>query len=367
MKKRKKLIILSGGGTGGSVSPLLGLYETLVKTQYRDEFEFLWLGGTSGPEKEMVLALNIPYKVIMNGKLRRYFSWKNFSDIARIAAGFFQSLDIIFFNRPDLIIAAGSFISVPLAWAGWVCRVPIIVHQQDVRPGLANLLMAPFARVVTKALDVQFANFDAKAVQTGNPLRAEILNSVFDQQKFKHIFGLKSNRPVLLFIGGGTGALVLNQLVENNIDKLLEKYQVIHIAGKNKSSVGILPRQGYYKYEFLDAKQLSAFYRIADVIITRCGLGTLSEIAYLGKPAILVPLPDSHQEDNAEFFYRQKAAIVLDQKDISSEGLFKALEIIIGNELKRNELSANIKKIMPANANGRFVEIMISLIRKSGS
>lgn len=365
MKKRKKLIILSGGGTGGSVSPLLGIYETLVQTQYRNEFEFLWIGGASGPEKEMVLALNIPYKAIMNGKLRRYFSCKNFSDIARIAAGFFQSLSMISFNRPDLIIVAGSFISAPLVWAGWVCRVPIIVHQQDVRPGLANLLMAPFARVITKALDVPFASFDDKAVQTGNPLRAEMLNDVFDQQKFKHIFGLNNDRPTLLFIGGGTGALVLNQLVESNIDKLLEKYQVIHVAGKNKSNAGILPRQGYYKYEFLDAKQLSAFYRIADVVITRCGLGALSEVAYLGKPAILVPLPDSHQEDNAEFFYRQKAAIVLDQKEISGEALLKAIETIIGNELKRDELSANIKKIMPANANGRFVEIIISLIGKN--
>lgn len=364
MKNNRKKIILTGGGTGGSVSPLLAIYETVINTSRKNEFDFLWVGGLSGPEKEMVNFLNIPYRPIPSGKFRRYFSWKNFVDIFGIFFGFLRSLFIIMFERPDLIIAAGSFISVPFVWAGWIYRVPIIIHQQDVKTGLANKLMAPFASVITKSLDVPFEKYERKTRLIGTPLREEVLNNVFDVQKFKEIFGLEGSKPVLLVIGGGTGALALNKLIEDNLDNLIEKFQLIHVVGKHKSNENILPRRGYYKYEFLDVKQLSAFYRIADIVITRCGMGVLSEISYMGKSAILVPLPDSHQEDNAKYFFDRKAAIVLDQSEINSGILNKTLENLIADEDKKNELVSNIKTIMPDDANGKMLEIIISMLKK---
>jgi len=393
MVYENKKILLTGGGTGGSVSPLLAIAEELKKT-YRhceelaasDEaisvsataeiatlrrggfarndirFSFLFLGTKNGPEKEMVASAaqstgdqeGIKFKAIFSGKLRRYFSFKNLSDLFLIIAGLFQSFFIILKWKPDLIISAGSFVSVPIIWAGWILRVPILIHQQDVRPGLANKLMAPFAKIITVTFEESLKDYGKKAVWTGNPSRS--------MEHITHnIFNFKNDLPVVLVIGGGTGAMAINELIWKSLNELIKFCQIIHIAGKNKIhySEFIIQNSNYQSFEFLNANQIAGAYAASDIVVSRAGLGVLTELSNLGKPAILIPIPNSHQEDNAEIFGQAEAAIILNQKKLTSDILVGNIKKLLEDKFLKSKLSENIKRVIKTGANELIAEIII--------
>jgi UDP-N-acetylglucosamine--N-acetylmuramyl-(pentapeptide) pyrophosphoryl-undecaprenol N-acetylglucosamine transferase len=362
MKYATKKILLTGGGTAGSVSPLLAIANELRITNppagragYELRIDFLWLGTNSGLERQMVERDSIKFKAIASGKLRRYFSWRNFFDLFLIKLGFFQSFFIILKWRPDLVITAGSFVSVPVIWAAWILRVPIVVHQQDARPGLANKLMAPFARVVTVTFKESLAYFGRKAVWTGNITR-----------NMEHVtcnnFNLKRGLPVVLIIGGGTGAMAINELVWGALSELIEFCQIIHVTGKNKISRYKNQDARYKQYEFLNIDQMAAAYAAADLVVSRAGMGVLTELSYLGKPVIIIPMPDSHQEDNAEIFQNKNAAIVLEQKKLTPTALVEEIKKLLADEKLRGQLGENIRTVMKKGANKEMAEIINRLI-----
>jgi UDP-N-acetylglucosamine--N-acetylmuramyl-(pentapeptide) pyrophosphoryl-undecaprenol N-acetylglucosamine transferase len=368
-----KKILLTGGGTGGSVMPLLAIVDELTSGSDGTRYDFLWLGTKSGPEKEMIEKEDIRFIAIANGKLRRYFSWRNFIDPFLIKIGFWQAFFIMLKWRPDLVISAGSFVGVPVVWAAWVLRVPVLIHQQDVRPGLANKLMAPFARVITVTFEKSLEDYGQKAVWAGNPVRSKKLSPPQRdparagevRSKNYEKFGLKENLPVVLVIGGGTGALAINELVGQSIEELTKFCQIIHITGKDK---GIGYPRGYsipyyHTFEFLNAEQIAKAYAITDVVVSRCGMGTLTELSYLGKPAILIPIPDSHQEDNAKVFYQLKAAIVLDQNELTPENFVSNIKKLVYDSQLRNKLRNNIKQIIKPGANKEIAKIIKELIK----
>ncbi|MBU4014724.1 glycosyltransferase, partial [Patescibacteria group bacterium] len=169
MQKNIKKILLTGGGTGGSVAPLLAISDVGCRMSDVGKFKFTWIGTRNGVEKQMVQKENIKFISIASGKFRRYFSIKNFIDLFKIIFAFFQSLAILIKEKPALVMSAGSFVSVPVVWAAWLLRVPVLIHQQDVRHGLANKLMAPFANVITVTFEKSLADYGKKAVWTGNP------------------------------------------------------------------------------------------------------------------------------------------------------------------------------------------------------
>src|SRR6056297_3428496 len=335
-------VFLTGGGTGGSVSPLLAVKEELEKRGHK--INYFWIGGREGVEKEMVEALNkeekqIQYISIPAGKWRRYFSLKNFFDLFKIFTGFLKSLFLILRYRPKLVMSAGSFVSVPVVWAAWLFRRPVLIHQQDVRPGLANKLMAPFARVITTAFEKSQEDYGKKARCVGNPIRMNL-----DSSKKEAYFQIKKEFPVVLIVGGGTGAQFLNDLVENNLAELTKLAQVIHVTGKGKASREI--HEHYSAFEFLSHNLMLEALGKADLVISRSGLGFLTELSYFGSPAILIPKPGSHQEDNARVFAEKKAALILKQKEISSEKFLSSVEEVLKDKDLRKQLSERIKRVI---------------------
>jgi len=349
-----KKILLTGGGTGGSVSPLLAIYESLVEKQAK--FEFLWIGTKNGPEKKMVEEVGINFKTIASGKLRRYFSWKNLEDLFKIFFGTIQSIFIIIKFKPDLVISAGSFVSVPVVFVAWFFRVKILIHQQDLRPGLANNLMSFFANVITVTFEKSLCDYGKKAQYIGNPVR-----KIF-YQKLNSVNNFKNNLPIVLIIGGGTGSLVLNKIVQNSLAELTKICQVIHLTGKGKVLKNKTKIKNYQSFEFCNTAQIASLLQAAEIVVSRCGISTLTELSFLSKPSLLIPLANTHQEDNANFFGELKASIALEEKNLSKAEFLNNIKNLLQNKLLRDKLAHNIHKVIKKNANNEMVKIIMSLI-----
>jgi len=381
MKKnnnKKVKIFLTGGGTGGSVSPLLAISDGLTPQpplpagrggdRSDVSYDFLWVGSRQGPERGMVEKAGIKFKPISGGKLRRYFSWRNFIDPVFIVAGFFQSFFIILKSRPSLVISAGSFISVPVVWAAWICRVPILIHQQDARAGLANKLMAPFAKVVTVTFKKSLKDYGGKAVWAGNPVRLSIVDCRLSIEELEKRFNTKKDLPVVLVIGGGTGAMAINRLVEQSLGDLVKICQIIHITGKNKKEPVSEARESssfYQSFEFLETSRVAEAYGLADLVVSRCGMGVLTELSYLGKPSILIPIPNSHQEENAQIFKDQEAAVVLNQNELTPKKFISNLKRLLDDNVLRSKLRNNISGVIKRGANERMIKIIERIIHNS--
>lgn len=340
----------------GSVSPLIAVFLEMKKQG--NDFEAIWVGTKDGPEKEFIASYDIPYMAISGGKLRRYFSWQNFFDPFFVIIGFFQSLFIVIKQRPSVIVTAGGFISVPLVWAGWLWRVPSLVHQQDVRPGLANILMAPFAKAITVTFEESLRFFSKKkTIQTGNPARSDMLGG--DKDSSYGFFNFEKNIPVILILGGGTGASKINQLVFQSLQALVEFCQVIHLTGKGKNEI-IAQHARYRVYEFLTS-DLNQAFALADLVICRAGMSTLTELSILKKPMIIIPIPGTHQEDNALAYAKNNAAIIFEQNSLTAENFAQKIRNILLDKPSLNNLSRNAGKIMVSNAAALLSEKILAI------
>lgn len=350
-------IILSGGGTGGSVVPLLAVTEEIKKQ--KPQTEFLFIGTRKGvPEKKMIQTVKIPYQPIFSGKLRRYFSLKNVADLFLILFGFFQSIFLILKFKPQAIFSAGGFVAVPLSLAGWLLGVPIFIHQQDLVPGLANKLIAPLAKKITVSFPVSLKSFKrTKAVLTGNPVRPEIFQG--KKQKAVEMFGLEENLPLLLIIGGGTGAKDLNNLIFQIVPDLAGFCQVIHLTGPGKGMVDKkLNQSRYHQVEFLTV-EMPDVYQAADLVVCRAGLGTLTELSVLQKPAILIPIPDSHQEANAEYFKEKAGTVLLYQKILTPKVLLEKIKKMIESPDDLKNLGDKIYQLAHPRAGKEIGKIIL--------
>ncbi|MEA2088319.1 MAG: UDP-N-acetylglucosamine--N-acetylmuramyl-(pentapeptide) pyrophosphoryl-undecaprenol N-acetylglucosamine transferase [Patescibacteria group bacterium] len=360
-------ILLTGGGTMGSVMPLVAIMEQMKND--KANHCFLFIITKNGPEKKFLEKKGVDVKPIFSGKFRRYFSFKNFIDPFLILIGFFLSFFIILKFKPDIILSAGSFVSVPVIFAGKILRVPILIHQMDVRKGLANKIMAPFADKITVGFEKSLNDYPKnKTVWTGNPVRKElrITNYELRQPKagqllaeIKNEFNLIDNLPTLLVLGGGTGAMAINNLIKNNLEKLTEFCQIIHITGKNKS-IKIAFNKKYHSFEFL--QDTIKTYAVSDAIVSRCGIGVLSELSAFKKPSILIPISDSHQEENADIFSRADAAIILNQKNITDDIFIETVKKILYNKDVKDRLSKNISEIFKADGTEKIIEIIKTII-----
>lgn len=359
MKKNDhKKIIFSGGGTAGSVTPLLAIFDELKS---ETDFDFLWVGTKTGPEKEMVEKEGIRFQAIQSGKLRRYFSWRNLVDVFKIKIAFWQAVYLVIKERPSLVMSAGSFVSVPIAWAAWLFRVPVLIHQQDVQAGLANKLMAPFASVVTVTFEKSKKDYGDKATWVGNPVRGVINEHRMTRREAVQKLGFREDWPVVLIMGGGTGSLAINKLVEANVEKLAKFTQIIHISGgKKKIEAPEIPGVRFFK--FLDTTGMLKAFTAADLVVSRCGLGTLTELSLLGKPAILVPMPNSHQEENARVFETQEAAVVLEQKTLNDKKFVVEIKDLLLDKELQEKLKKNIKEVIKAGGIKDLVKIIKKII-----
>lgn len=295
MKQIKCRVMLTGGGSGGPTTPLLGLVETL-QDKANVSCEFLFLGSQNGPEEAMVEESGIPFLKIPSGKLRRYWDWQNLRDPFLVIGGFFAGLYHLLRFRPDIVVSAGSFVSVPVAFAAFLIRIPHLIIQMDVRPGLANRLMTPFSFGAVCYFEKSMHTFKNVPLQqiVGPVVRQNIVDS--DSKRAEKQFGLDPNRPLLLITGGGQGAGQLNRMVELWLQTWLTKWQVVHLKGNNDSEP-FMEDPHYHPFEFIQ-KGMGDLLARSDLVITRAGMGTLGELSVLAKDALVIPIQGTHQEDN---------------------------------------------------------------------
>ncbi|MFA6253077.1 MAG: UDP-N-acetylglucosamine--N-acetylmuramyl-(pentapeptide) pyrophosphoryl-undecaprenol N-acetylglucosamine transferase [Patescibacteria group bacterium] len=340
MSDKKPKILLVGGGTLGSVSPLLA-----VALEF--PAEYLFVCSPHGPERKLIEANNIPLVTLRAGKWRRYFSWQNLADIFWFKISFWRSLGIIRKFKPDLILTAGSFVAVPVAFSGWFCRVPVVVHQQDILVGLANKIMAPLAKVITVTFPEQKNSFHNKnkIVVTGNPVRK--------------IVASENPAKIILITGGGLGARGLNEFVKEFIPYLSSYYPVHHILGQENWDQRAR-QENYTAHQFVTSEMLDLMSR-AELIISRAGMQTITEVARLSKALVLVPMPNSHQEQNAVFLAKHNAAYLVKQGQ--HQIMARYLEKLLNNNDLRNGLASNLHNLFPKQAIENYVEVIKKLLK----
>lgn len=339
VKPKSLTVLLAGGGTLGSVSPLLAVIERA--RQQKRPWTFTFVGTRSGPERQLLEPFDVSYRPITGAKLRRYFSWHNGLLPFTLARAIGESIRILKKVKPDVVLAAGSFVAVPVAWAARMLHIPMVIYQMDVRPGLANRLIARVATHIVVAFRHHIYTFNRdKTTAIGMIARPSVLRA--RRAESLETLGLSTDRPVVLIVGGGTGAKALNHKVAAVAQQLTKRAQIIHITGAGKELPVTAPH--YHQYAFL-GELMPAALAAADVVVTRGGLATISELTALGKPSLIIPMPESHQEENAEFLRRHNAAAVLSQQGLTPQQLAKAIERLVTDFKLQKLFHENIKKL----------------------
>ena len=318
-----KRIILTGGGTAGHVTPNIALLPRLRELQY----DIHYIGSYNGIEKSLIEKQGVPYHGISSGKLRRYFSLQNFTDPFRVLKGFGEANKIIKELKPDVIFSKGGFVSVPVVIAGKRNHVPVIIHESDMTPGLANKISIPSAvKVCCNFPETLKALPEDKAVLTGSPIRQELMTG--DKEKARSFCGFKETKPVILIVGGSLGAAAVNQAVRKILPQLLKEFQIIHLCGKGKLDDSLKGLDGYAQFEYIQ-DELKDLFALSDIVISRAGANAICELLALRKPNLLIPLSASASRGdqilNARSFERQKFSMVLEEEELTDELLLSSI------------------------------------------
>ena len=318
-----KKIVMTGGGTGGHVTPNLALIPRLQA----DGWEIHYIGGANSAEQELISRVpGVTFYTVSVGKLRRYFDLKNFSDPFRVIKGVAQATSIIRRIKPNVVFSKGGFVSVPVVYGAKLNGVPVVTHESDLTPGLANKLCLPFASAQCCTFPEAVKYSKGKGIYTGTPIRPEVLRG--SRESGLKRFGLNEKLPVLMVVGGSTGAQAVNECVRAALPRLTELFQVLHLCGKGNSADELKGRANYVQCEYLNEEMADA-YACADVLISRAGSNALCEILALRKPALLIPYPSSASRGdqilNAESFASRGLSRVLDQSDMTPETLIQAV------------------------------------------
>lgn len=324
-----KRIILTGGGTAGHVTPNIALLPRLKELGY----DIQYIGSYTGIEKELIEPFGIPYHGISSGKLRRYFSVQNFTDPFRVLKGFREAHKLIRQLKPDVIFSKGGFVSVPVVLAGKRCKVPVIIHESDMTPGLANKIAIPSAAKVCCNFPETLKSLpEGKAVLTGSPIRQELLSG--NKIAAMDMCHFTSDKPVILVIGGSLGAVAVNNAVREALPELLKDFQIIHLCGKGKMDESLKDVEGYCQFEYIK-NELRNLFALADIVISRAGANAICELLALHKPNLLIPLSANasrvDQILNARSFERQGFSLVLEEEQLTKETLLAAVKNLYEN------------------------------------
>lgn len=353
-----KTIVLTGGGTAGHVTPHLALLPRLQAGGWLVHY----IGTEAGIERGMMEAREgILYHVISSGKLRRYFSWRNLSDPFRVLAGFFQSVGILGKIKPDLVFSKGGFVAVPVVAAAWLRGIPVLAHESDLTPGLANRISAVFAEKVAATFPECADALGKKGVLTGTPMRQELYAG--SRESGLQFAGFDGNRPVLLMMGGSQGAQAVNEALRGALPRLLKEMDVLHLCGRGKLASELEGTKGYFQVEFVD-RELSDVLAAADLVLSRAGATAIGEFLALRKPMLLVPYPRGasrgDQIMNAENYEKRGLAMVLPQEKLTSETLADKLFLL-------KEQSEKMRLNMEKEPNADGIEAVMKLIHELGS
>ena len=350
-----KHIVLTGGGTAGHVTPNIALIPELQK----EGFEISYIGSFDGIEKQLISEMDIPYYGISSGKLRRYMSLKNVSDVFRVLKGMSEAKKLLRKLNPDIVFSKGGFVSVPVVRAAKSLGIPAIIHESDMTPGLANKLSYPAASAVCCNFPETAKYMPAdKAVVTGTPIRKELLSG--NAEAARKFCGFDSDKPVMMVIGGSLGSAVLNDAIRESLPELLKDFQIIHLCGQGKRDCALNNVKGYKQYEYIK-KELADMFALSSIIVSRAGANSISEICALAKPNLLVPLSAKASRGdqilNARSFEKQGFSMVIEEEDLTPEALQNAVLSLYEN--RQTYIDA-----MKASPNTDSISVIMGLIKK---
>lgn len=347
-----KTILLTGGGTAGHVTPNIALIPRLQS----EGFTVHYIGTENGIERKLIDACGgVCYHTVSSGKLRRYFSMKNLLDPFRVLRGIFQARRIIRRVKPDVVFSKGGFVSVPVVVAAHK-KAPIVTHESDYSPGLANKINTRFATRVCVTFEDTLQYTGSKGIHTGTPIRASLYEG--DAQRGARITGFSLEKQVLLVMGGSQGAAAINELIRASLKALLTSFDIIHICGEEKIDEAIREK-GYVQFEYLN-DEFAHILSITDIVVSRAGANAVFEFLSLAKPALLIPLPKSASRGdqllNASYFARKGYSMVMEQEKLTPDTLVTAV-----NDLYKNRTQYISKMKADTHLNG--TEEVLCVIR----
>ncbi len=369
-------ILLVGGGSGGHAFPLIAVSRKLKQISNARGYgqsEFLFIGPDQY-SRSIFKNEGIPARAIFAGKIRRYFSPANFLDILIMPLGIIQAYWYIFWFMPDVIFAKGGYGSAPSVFIGWLFRIPIIIHESDIVPGLANKILSIFSKKIIVSFNDTTRFFPVrKTTVAGNPIRENLFSMVPENPR--EVIKIKSEKPVIFIIGGSQGAKQINDLVILALPEFLKRYEIIHQCGeqnyedlrkeafleiKNKED-----RALYHLYAALDEIEMASAYNISDVIVSRAGSGAIFEIAASGKPSVLIPYSSSagdHQVRNAEIYAGSGASIALGDENLMPHMVLSEVDSIIDNPEKAKSMSEAALRFAKPDAAQKIAEEIFKVL-----
>lgn len=347
-------IVFTGGGTAGHVTPNLAL----ISNFKRDGWTINYIGSAQGIEKAMIESINIPFHPISSGKLRRYFSFKNILDPFKILAGIIQSFCLFYKLKPDVVFSKGGFVAFPVVVGAWLNRIPVIAHESDMSPGLANKLSFPFVNKICLTFDAGKKQFkqQEKIEVTGTPIRTQLFQG--NKTRGLELCGFNDQKACLLVIGGSLGAGSINNSIRSGLERLTQQFQIIHLCGKGKIDHSLTKITGYCQLEYAN-EELAHLFAASSIVISRAGANSLYEILALGKPHILIPLSAKvsrgDQIQNARYFHDLAISVVIQDELLNAERLVTALQEVVANQ---QEIKNKIKALNITSAEDRIVAII---------
>jgi len=346
----KGKILLTGGGTAGHIWPIIAVAEILEKNA---RIKFLYVGSYGGPEKNIAKDFGVPFRRVLVGKWRNYFSLSNFWDLIKTFIGIVQALFIVLFFKPNVIFAKGGYVTVPVLFWANLFKISVITHESDIILGKANRWAAKFAKKICLGFPLKYyQGLDnlpiEKFVYTGTPVRKEFLGKT----------PIEREKPTILFTGGSQGSAKMNLLISEILPELIKKYEILHLAGEKKLE-NLKESENYHPIGF--SKEMARLMRNADLIITRAGANTLAEISALGKPAVLIPLPTAyldHQNANAQIYQEHNAAVVCSEKNLTGSSLLSIIDRLMEDDKLRYLLGHHAKEFSRPDAGQEIIDLL---------
>ncbi len=351
-------IVFTGGGTAGHVTPNIALIDSL-KTR---DWQIFYIGSQQGIEKSMIEEIGIPYYAVQSGKLRRYFSLDNFLDPLKVLVGIVQSYLRLKKIKPDIVFSKGGFVALPVVIGAFLNGIPVVAHESDMSPGLANRLSFPFVNKICLTFDAARQCFKQqnKIEVTGTPIRSTLFQG--NKAKGLALCGFSDKKPCILIVGGSQGSNGLNTAVRNGLEELTARYQVIHLCGTGKCLEAHANQPNYFQMEYAK-EELADLLAASDVVVSRSGANAVYELLALGKPHVFVPLSlkvsRGDQIQNAQYFQKLGVSTVLDDDLLTSERLIEAVDYIYAN---RDQIHSKIQSLGITSATDKIVELLTAVV-----
>ncbi len=369
-------IIITGGGTGGHFYPLISVCDAIQKIAEEEKIASLRIIYMADDpyDEETLLRYRLEYKKIYAGKIRRYFSIKNFTDIIKTLTGIIKAVWAIYLDYPDVVYSKGGYSSFPVVFATKILGIPLVIHESDTVPGKVNSWSGRFAKRVAISFKDSAKYFKSGALAlTGNPVRKEFFLTA-NEERGKEFFGLENSLPVILVIGGSQGAQIINKTILEILPELVKDYQIIHQTGKynfeEASSIAKITLEKspfanrYHPFSFLDESGMRMAYGAANIAVSRAGSGSIFELAASGLPSIVIPIKNSaqdHQRENAYGYALSGAADVIEEENLTPHVLKSEIDLLIKNQGKLESMKQAAKAFSKPDAAEKIAREIIAV------